>query len=196
MSVLTSIPMDSRILLHACCGPCTEYPARQLIKDGGLITGYFYNPNVQPAAENRRRRENFLKVAGILGFDALAEPDCEPDIWRSWTGDEKSRCRMCYAKRLSAAANKAKELGIPVFTTTLLVSPWQDHEAIRETGIKIAADAGLTFLYRDFREGYRLGQQWARSDGIYRQRYCGCLLSLDSSEFKDKIIRELSALSE
>jgi predicted adenine nucleotide alpha hydrolase (AANH) superfamily ATPase len=176
--------------MHACCGPCAEYPARNLLAEGCRILGWFYNPNIQPAGENRRRRESFLKVASILQFDSMAETDCEPDAWQNWPGDDLSRCSMCYAKRLSAAAAKASELGIEFFTTTLLVSPWQNHKAIREIGGQIAARTGLTFLYRDFREGYRLGQQWARADGLYRQRYCGCLPSLDQSDFKDKILRE------
>jgi epoxyqueuosine reductase len=196
MTVTTELLPGTRIFMHACCGPCAEYPARQLIEEGCQLQAWFYNPNVAPAEENRRRRENLLKVASILHFACLVENDCEPDLWRSWGGDDSARCRMCYAKRLAATAAKAKELGFQVFTTTLLVSPWQDHEAIRLIGGEIAADNGLTFLYRDFREGYRQGQRWAHADGLYRQRYCGCLPSLDQSDFREKILRELAALAE
>jgi predicted adenine nucleotide alpha hydrolase (AANH) superfamily ATPase len=196
MNLPSSHDAGPRILLHACCGPCTEYPARQLLQEGYEILGYFYNPNIHPSEENRRRRENFQKVAEILRFQYLAESACEPSAWQNWTGDDASRCRMCYARRLSAAAAKARELGIPTMTTTLLVSPWQDHEALREIGSRAAAAAGVTFLDRDFRIGYRLGQQQARADGLYRQRYCGCLPSLEHSQFKAKILHELSGLAE
>jgi epoxyqueuosine reductase len=196
MSAEVQLEPGSTILLHACCGPCTEYPARKLLEEGYHLVGYFYNPNIHPVEENRRRRENLLKVAEILHFTCLADASCEPETWLNWTGDDTSRCRMCYARRLKAAAAKARELSIGVMTTTLLVSPWQDHEAVVEEGRQAAQSAGIVFLDRDFREGYRLGQQQARADGLYRQRYCGCLASLDQSLFKEKILRELAGLAE
>ena len=199
------------VLLHACCGPCAEYPARLFHEEGIRFLGWFYNPNIHPAVENQRRREHFLRLSEKLGFAAIAEPDCEPETWLAWPADEKtengtaglpgdvsglrSRCRMCYRRRLGAAAAKAAELGIPAFTTTLLISPWQDHEALKEIGYEVAKEHGVTFIYRDFRPGFRQGQQWAREDGLYRQKYCGCLPSLDDSQFKEKILMDLDLLS-
>ncbi len=182
------------LLLHACCGPCTEWPARQLMLEGYRLLGWFYNPNIHPLVENKRRRENFSHLIKLLGFNALIDETCEPEAWLNWHASKESRCRMCYCRRLSAAAWKAKELSIPAFTTTLLVSPWQDHAALKEIGEAAAAEANVKFIYRDFREGYRQGQQLAKDDGLYRQRYCGCLPSLDESAFKEKILRDLADL--
>ena len=187
-------PFD--VLLHACCGPCAEYPARLFIEEGIRFLGWFYNPNIQPAVENQRRREHFLKLSDKLDFAAIADPDCEQETWLSWPADDvRSRCRMCYRRRLGAAAAKAAELGIPAFTTTLLISPWQDHEALKEIGYEVAKEHSVAFIYRDFRPGFRQGQQWAREDGLYRQKYCGCLPSLDDSQFKEKILMDLDLLS-
>ena len=64
-----------------------------------------------------------------------------------------------------------------MFTTTLLVSPHQDHDEIRRIGEEIARDIGVEFLYRDFRPGHREGGTIARAWNLYHQNYCGCLFS-------------------
>lgn len=196
MSVNANNDNNVDILIHACCGPCLEWPAHELLAEGQRLQVYFYNPNIQPAVENQRRLANLQILADKLGLTVLADSACEPDIWLNWPQEGESRCRMCYRRRLSATAFLARDLGIPAFTTTLLVSPWQDHEAIIEAGRAAAAAAGVEFIDRDFRDGYKEGQRLAREDGLYRQRYCGCLPSLEQSDFKDKIRRDLAALSE
>ncbi len=184
------------LLLHVCCGPCAEWPARQFMQESVRFLAWFYNPNIHPAAENRRRRENFLDLAGRLGFAAQAELDCDPASWLSWKPEQGSRCLMCYRRRLEAAAAKAAEMNIPAFTTTLLISPYQDHDALRRIGGEAGRKYGVEFLYRDFRPSFRQGQQMAREDGLYRQKYCGCMLSLEESPFKEKIRRDLADLAE
>lgn len=189
-------PVQADLLLHTCCGPCLEYPARQLLAEGKQLVVYFYNPNIQPDVENQRRLSNMVILAEKLGLPYLADDISEPDTWLNWDSPAESRCRMCYRRRLEATARMAKQLGIPAFSTTLLVSLWQDQEVILEIGQSIAQSVGLTFAGRDFREGYREGQRLARQDGLYRQRYCGCLPSLEQSDFKDQIRQELSALAD
>ena len=184
------------ILIHACCGPCLEWPARTLIHDGLRLLVYFYNPNIQPAAENRRRFINLQLITKKYKLPCLGEHDCEPDTWLCWQSSDESRCRMCYRRRLEASALKASELGIPAFTTTLLVSPWQDRDAIVEIGNRAGSRYDVVFIDRDFRDGYREGQRLAREDGLYRQRYCGCLPSLEQSDFRETIKQDLAALSE
>jgi len=188
--------IQADLLLHTCCGPCLEYPARQMLAEGKRLIVYFYNPNIQPAAENRRRLSNMVALAEKLELQYIADDICETDQWLNWDSSDESRCRMCYRRRLEAAALMAKKLGIPAFSTTLLVSLWQDQAAILEIGQSIAKSVGLEFVGRDFREGYREGQRLARQDGLYRQRYCGCLPSLEQSDFKDQIKQELSALED
>ena len=96
-------------------------------------------------------------------------------------GDLEHRCtNYCYRVRLEQTAKYAKEHGYDHITTTLLVSPYQNHEAIIETGKEIANYYGLTFLDRDFRVGFRKGQEKAKELGLYRQKYCGCIFSEES----------------
>lgn len=181
---------EPTILLHACCGLCAEYPARTLLAEGEVLQGFFYNPNIHPRVEWIRRRDNLLKLAELLGFPVIVDPAYDEAPWQATDEPVPIRCRQCYQLRLEQAALVAAENEIPVFTTTLLVSPYQDHEMIRETGEKAAAKHGVKFLYRDFRLGFREGQNQARADGLYRQKYCGCIRSLEESDFKEKILRQ------
>jgi hypothetical protein len=181
-------------LLHACCGPCLEWPARSFLEEKRSFVAWYYNPNIHPAVEHNRRRDTFFELAAQLGIDALAESAAEPEDWTGWKGSKADRCRMCYRRRLGAAAAKTAELGLAGFTTTLLISPWQNHEAIVETGEAVAREHGVIFLYRDLRPFYREGQRLAREDGLYRQKYCGCLPSIDDSSFNEKIRLDLEAL--
>jgi predicted adenine nucleotide alpha hydrolase (AANH) superfamily ATPase len=91
--------------------------------------------------------------------------------------DFEHRCDICYRMRLTAAAACAASQGCDTFTTTLLISPYQNHERLREIGEELAARYAVPFLYRDFRPLFRAGQNAAREMGFYRQKYCGCLFS-------------------
>jgi len=87
------------------------------------------------------------------------------------------RCAYCYRLRLEKAASYAAENAFDAFSTTLLISPYQKHELIKQTGGELAAAYGIEFLYRDFRPLFREGQKQARAAGYYMQKYCGCIYS-------------------
>jgi predicted adenine nucleotide alpha hydrolase (AANH) superfamily ATPase len=91
--------------------------------------------------------------------------------------DRQGRCSYCYRLRLEKTAEKAGEAGCDFFSSTLLISPYQNHDAVRETGEEAAARYGARFLYRDFRPFFREGQKYAREQGFYMQKYCGCVFS-------------------
>jgi predicted adenine nucleotide alpha hydrolase (AANH) superfamily ATPase len=80
--------------------------------------------------------------------------------------------------RLERTAARAAEGGFDGFSTSLLISPYQRHDAIRRLGEEAAAKFGVNFLYRDFRPLFRKGQAQARDLGLYMQKYCGCTFSL------------------
>lgn len=167
-----------KLLMHICCGPCTTYPLSVIREEGIEPVGVFFNPNIHPIDEFKRRRENVEKLAQIKGlkvnyFDDFRQPD-----WENFKGEEGQRCTMCYTVRLEQAAKLASSEGYDAFTTTLLVSPYQKHELIKELGEKFAAQYGVKFFYRDFRPGFRQGQKEAKDLGLYRQKYCGCIISL------------------
>jgi epoxyqueuosine reductase len=173
--------MADRLLLHACCGPCFLYPESTLSSDW-KITVYFDNPNIHPRWEWAKRRDTLVRYAAKKGID-VAVADYRPDTWSHevLTGDSDrapGRCAACYAIRLMATAELAAIEGFDAFTTTLLVSPHQDHEAVLAAGRQAAEVHGVRFLEEDFREGYRWGVARSKELGMYRQNYCGCVLSL------------------
>lgn len=193
---LEVIKPEQPILVHACCGPCLTVPARQFLEEKRRFTAWFYNPNIHPAVEHQRRQDAFFELARKWGFPAMSDSESEPDVWMNWKQSKEKRCRMCYGWRLKAAADKTAELGYAGFTTTLLISPWQDHNLIIDIGIRAAAQSGVLFVYHDYRPDYRSSQAMAREAGLYRQRYCGCWPSIEDSKFKDRIYRDLEALEE
>jgi predicted adenine nucleotide alpha hydrolase (AANH) superfamily ATPase len=89
----------------------------------------------------------------------------------------RKRCAFCYKLRLEKTARLAAEKGYDAFSTTLLISPYQNHDLIRQTGVELASVYGIEFLYRDFRPLFRQGREQARAAGYYMQKYCGCIFS-------------------
>lgn len=175
-----------KLLLHMCCGPCSVYPVSVLQEEGMELMGLFYNPNIHPKEEYIKRRENVEKFSEIKNLPMEYIDEFKQDVWELYGGTEDQRCNMCYSIRLDEAAAFAKEKGFDAFTTTLLVSPYQKHELIKELGEKFAQKHGVKFYYKDFRPGFRQGQQQAREMGLYRQKFCGCIVSYNESPFTKK----------
>ena len=169
--------MSARLLLHICCGPCAIMPLVRLREAGFLVTGLYYNPNIQPAMEYLRRRDALAQVAARLEVEIVYDAyDPLPHLRRS-VADPAGRCRPCWDERLARAAQKARELGCDAFSSSLLYSKYQDHAVLRALGEAQATAHGVPFHYQDFRldwdQGVALSKEW----GIYRQPYCGCVLS-------------------
>ena len=91
--------------------------------------------------------------------------------------DRAQRCSICWRLRLSATAKMAKEKKIEHFSTTLLVSPYQNQDLLKKIGTDVAREERLNFYYEDFRLGFRKAHDQARREGIYCQKYCGCIYS-------------------
>ena len=89
----------------------------------------------------------------------------------------RKRCVICYRMRLEKTAAYAAKHDFDAFGTSLLISPYQQHDTIRRIGEEAAAQYGVEFFYRDFRPLFRRGQNEARTLGLYMQKYCGCLFS-------------------
>jgi predicted adenine nucleotide alpha hydrolase (AANH) superfamily ATPase len=174
-----------KLLMHMCCAPCTTYPLTVLRTKNIDITGFFYNPNIHPLEEYNRRLETVKEYSRLVNLDVICIDGFMEDTWLNYKGDGFSRCNMCYSIRLDKVASYAKENGYDAFTTSLLVSPYQKHELIKELGDKFAKKYGIEFYYEDFRIGFREGQAIAKELGLYRQKYCGCIISYN--ERKDKI---------
>lgn len=167
----------SGLLIDACCGPCAlaMEMVLQLDREGCCLL--FYNPNVHPFSEYRKRLETFLGYVNRRGFRHRVLP-YEPEEWlRAVAFHEDERCERCYRLRLSRLVCFAQMEGFDAVSTTLLASPHQDHELIASLGESLAAEAGLRFLAWDGRDVYREALREARLSGMFTQAWCGCLLS-------------------
>jgi len=167
------------LLVHACCGPCAMTVFQTLLARGEAIRGFYHNPNIHPLTEYLRRKEALAAVASRLGVDvAFADAEYDPAAFlRQAAFREKARCPFCYSLRLERTALEARRLGAQGFTTTLLYSRYQNHEAIRKAGEEASAAYGVPFVYEDFRPGWDEGIRLARQWELYRQPYCGCIYS-------------------
>jgi predicted adenine nucleotide alpha hydrolase (AANH) superfamily ATPase len=94
------------------------------------------------------------------------------------------RCADCYQMRLEKTAAKAKELGESEFSTTLLISPYQNQELLVKVGLELAEKYGVKFLDDDLRGGYRQSIQMSKDSDLYRQPYCGCIYSEKDRYYK------------
>ena len=179
--------MRMKTLLHICCAPCSITCIDTLRSDGIEPVGFWYNPNIHPYTEYRQRKNTLVDYAKSIGLELVLEGEygLRPFV-QAVCGDIDHRCPYCYQCRLEATARYAAEHGFEAFTTTLLVSPYQNHELLLETGSKLAEEYGLTFLPYDFRPRFREGQTRARELGLYMQKYCGCIFSEEDRYRKKK----------
>lgn len=168
----------SRVLLHICCAPCAIYPVSSLRGEGNEVHGFFYNPHIQPWQEFDRRLKTLEAYAQSENIPLIARSDYDPvTFFRQVAFRETSRCIYCYSLRLDAAARLAKKSRFDAFTTTLLYSRQQNHDMVVSLAKEASRKYSIPFHYRDFREGWKEGQEKARALGIYRQQYCGCVYS-------------------
>lgn len=172
-----------RLLLHTCCAPCSVYCIDSLRKEGIEPTIYWFNPNIHPYMEYKARRDCLKEYTKRINADAIFEERYVlRDFCKNVVDDLDNRCKnYCYLVRLEQTAKYAKENGFDSFSTTLLVSPYQNHEALVEVANNMATKYGVEFVYRDFRIGFREGQAKARELGLYMQKYCGCVFSEEQS---------------
>lgn len=166
------------VLLHVCCGPCLVYPARVLEEEGTSFTCYFFNPNIHPYREFKKRLESFRKLAEARNFKTIIDPDYGLKAFlRAVVFNEDIRCSHCYRLRLEKTAKIAAERDFSYFSTTLLYSTYQNHALIIKQAQSAAEQGSVALFYRDFRDGWQQGIDAAIACGLYRQSYCGCIFS-------------------
>jgi predicted adenine nucleotide alpha hydrolase (AANH) superfamily ATPase len=141
------------------------------------VVAFWYNPNVQPYQEFLARLGAFEEVCEAEDFPAIVDDTYDLERWLWGALEAENRCEACFRDRLGITARLAAEEGFDAFTTTLLASPYQDHELARRVGEEEATAAGTAFLYRDLRGHWKEARRRTFELGVYRQRYCGCVLS-------------------
>ena len=142
------------------------------------VFGFFYNPNIHPYQEYKKRLEavNDFSILSNLKIIYRDEYRLE-EFLQNVVFREKERCIYCYHTRLKATAQVAKKGKFDFFTTTLLYSKSQKHQLVKEIGDGLANESGVKFLYEDFRKGWKDGIEISQDMGLYRQQYCGCIYS-------------------
>lgn len=176
-----------KLLLHACCAPCSSYVLEYL---AGIfdITLFFYNPNIYPEDEYLKRYAELKRLVGDMGLsdsvgfaEACYSPECFFELAKGFEDlpEGGERCRKCYALRLEEAAMAAKNGGFDYFTTTLSISPYKNARWLCEIGEAMSEKYGVSYLYSDFkkRNGYKRSCELSEKYGLYRQDFCGCVYS-------------------
>lgn len=191
----SEVTRSKRLLLHACCAPCSSHCLTYL--EGKIrITAYYYNPNITDRAEHDKRAEELKRLVGILNSEypgAMIETAIgafEPELfYEAARGLERepergSRCAKCFELRLRETARKARAEGYDFFATTLTLSPLKDARLINEIGERIAGEEGVNWLPSDFKkqEGFKHSVELSDKYGLYRQDYCGCPFSKRGTE--------------
>ncbi len=188
-----------RVLVHMCCGPCSIYPLKAILKEKAQVFGFFHNPNIHPYSEFKLRLAAVKKLAALLSLEVIYDEEYRPTAFIKGMkaslalgghGDpgghggpsagkppEGPRCVYCYSERLEATARAAKAHGFDAFSSSLLYSKYQNHEEIKRLGTALAEKYGVDFYYEDFRPGWQDGIGQSKEMGLYRQKYCGCIYS-------------------
>lgn len=186
--------MKNKLLIHACCAPCLVAVYDDTINtlEEMNMTDFdviWYNTNIHPNVEYKKRKETFISYVKDMGKEPimLDEYNMNKFIYDSMSLDKlgyKVRCEYCYTSRLEKVFEYAKENGYTHVTTTLLISPYQKHDMIISVCNKLSQKYAVEFLYKDYRPMFREGQNKARQLGLYMQKYCGCLFSIDEGRWQ------------
>ncbi|MDO4753171.1 MAG: epoxyqueuosine reductase QueH [Candidatus Saccharibacteria bacterium] len=187
------INMSQKVLMHTCCAPCSVYCIDALRSEGIEPAIFWYNPNIHPYIEYKTRRDCLKDYAKKVNAKSIFVEDYGLDEFcKNVVSDIGNRCvNYCYKKRLTETVRYAAKHGYDAFTTTLLVSPYQKHDELKKVCEELAALSGIEFIYRDFRVGFREGQDKARKMGLYMQKYCGCIFS-EEDRYKKQIEKDLN----
>lgn len=185
-----------RVLLHACCGPCSTACVERLAEDYS-VTLYYYNPNITDREEYLLRKEALLQFIDSFNEEhkdeykvSFLEGRYEAEHFLTKTEALKDepeggkRCDVCFAMRLNDTAKMARKLDFDYFTTTMSVSPHKNYDKIKTLGLILEEEFGVNYLDIDFKKknGFGRSVELSRKYGLYRQNFCGC----DYARYADK----------
>ena len=167
-----------KVLVHVCCAHCAAYTIDYWRQQGYAVSAFWYNPNIHPYTEHQHRLEAMQTLAQQMTLPLIVTTGYDIiDYFRQVVGHEPERCQYCFRLRLSKTAETAQQMNFDAFTTTLLISPQQKHELIKEIGNELAGEKGVDFLYADLRKRYSDSRHMTKPLNLYRQQYCGCVYS-------------------
>jgi len=184
------------LLLHSCCAPCSSY-VLEYLSEYFFITVYYYNPNIYPDEEYRKRvaeQQEFIRRFPMKHEVKFVEGRFDKERFyemaKGFEQDKEggARCMECYKLRLESTAKLAKEKKFDYFTTTLSISPLKNAGKINEIGQELAQIYKVEHLPSDFKKknGYKRSIELSHEYGLYRQNYCGCVFSKRESMEREK----------
>ena len=185
-----------RLFLHSCCAPCSSY-VLEYLSEHFAITVFYFNPNIAPEEEYRKRVEEQKRlieqlpaVYPIQFLEGRYEPE---EFYSRVRGLEKepeggARCRVCFELRLEEAARLAAEGGYDYYTTTLSISPLKNAQVLAQVAMEMGEKWGVAWLPSDFKkkEGYKRSIQLSSEYDLYRQNYCGCIFSKKTGDLNEE----------
>lgn len=173
--------MNEKMLLLSCCAPCSCAVIEKLAREGQAAAVVFYNPNIRPLAEYRRRCDENKRLCEIYGLPFI-ELEYDNARWCELTaGMEKEpergrRCDICFFMRLKRVMEYAAANGYTAVASVLGVSRYKDLEQVNRAAAAASAAVGIPYFEIEGRKG---GMQERRTELIkrlelYNQTYCGC----------------------
>lgn len=187
-----------KILVHICCAACASHVFSEL-ENEFEITGYFYHPEVHGAAEYKRRLKDVEKLCDERNIELIVPRYDMQDFFApllpyqdknsiKYISDKKryrrKRCQLCVSLLVGSIVRETKKLNLKNFTTTMLCSPYKEHDEIWDKCLEFSTASNLNFFYKDFRKGYWKGRNFARNRGIMIPNYCGCSESLEEGRLE------------
>jgi hypothetical protein len=164
--------------MHICCANCCLYPLKNLFSKDIEVRGLWLNPNIHPYTEYQMRLDSLQKLEKAWSLDIeYVDHYGLKEFIRAVVNREDTRCILCYSMRIEQTAKTAKKMGLDGFTTSLLVSPYQKFDMIKNVGEEMGKRYSIPFYFEDFRPGWKDGIRLSRELGLYRQKYCGCVYS-------------------
>ena len=188
----------TKVLLHACCAPCSSAIVEWLMAHKIEPVIFYFNPNIYPQDEYEIRKNESKRHAASLGIEWIdadrfrtgASQPCGygHEEWRQAVcglehePERGKRCEACFYHRLVVTARKAQELGIPFFATTLASSRWKNLDQINRAGEMAAQTVGnaVHFWPQNWRKDglQERRNQLLKEYDFYNQTYCGCEFSM------------------
>lgn len=190
--LISSQSEKPKLMLHACCAPCSSY-VLELLSEHFDITILYYNPNITPESEYRKRLSELLRLLADAPFGKnVTMKPCRYDpesFFEIAKGLEhlpegEERCYRCYELRLLSTVKAAIDEGCDYFTTTLSISPYKNAKKLAEISLRLEKEYGIKWLPSDFKKknGYKRSIELSKEFNLYRQNYCGCIFSKMQSE--------------
>lgn len=172
MSKFSLSNSKKKVLLHICCAPCSACAVKMLRGDYD-ISFYWYNPNIYDRLEYKNRKDSAVNYAKELDIPFYEEKDFFYN-YNNWKNNSLEQCSLCYTLRLEKTTVFAKQNNFDFFSTSLLSSPYQKHDLVKQIARYLADKHKINFLYCDFRPGFYENKNLLRQKGYYMQKYCAC----------------------